>query len=64
MYVRNLSDDHRLENLITKLENIKWDIVGLSRVHRKEEKLIPTSSLLPLQSKQKYNFISVGLLIS
>ena len=38
--VRTLSEDHKLEELVEDLENIKWDIVGLSEVRRKEEHLI------------------------
>ena len=29
-----------MEELVEDLENIKWDIVGLSEVRRKEENLI------------------------
>ena len=35
--VRTLSEDHKLEELVEDLKNIKWDFVGLSEVRRKEE---------------------------
>ena len=38
--VRTLLEDHKLEELVEDLENIKWDVVGLSEVRRKEENLI------------------------
>ena len=40
--VRTLSEDHKLEELV---EDIKWDVVGLSEVRRKEENLIKHADL-------------------
>ena len=38
--VRTHSEELKLEELIEDLENIKWDVVGLSEVRRKEENII------------------------
>ena len=38
--VRTLRDDGRLEELLLELENIKWDIIGLCEIRRKDERLL------------------------
>ena len=38
--VRTLRDDGRLQELLLELENIKWDIIGLCEIRRKDERLL------------------------
>ena len=38
--VRTLRDEGKLEELILELENIKWNIIGLCEIRRKDEGLL------------------------
>ena len=37
---RSIAEDHKLDQLLMELDNIKWHIVGISETHRMEEELI------------------------
>ena len=37
---RSIAEDHKLDQLLMELDNIKWQIVGISETHRMEEELI------------------------
>ena len=39
--IRTLSEDHKLEELVEDLENIKWDVVGLRSVEKKKSHQAP-----------------------
>ena len=65
--VRTLSEDHKLEELVEDLENIKWDVVGLSEVRRKEENLIKLQDshhLFDCRGREHGKASGVGFLIN
>ena len=65
--VRTLSEDHRLESLLEELENINWDIVGLSEVRRQQEKLVELQDshhLFYYRGKESEKSSGVGFLIN
>ena len=65
--VRTLSEDHKLEELVEDLDNISWDIVGLSEVRRKEEHLIKLKDshhLFYYRGKENGKSHGVGFLIN
>ena len=65
--VRTLSEDHKLESLVEELENISWDIVGLSEVRREQEKLVELQGshhLFYYRGKENGKSSGVGFLIN
>ena len=65
--VRSLAEDHKLDSLIIELENVNWDIVGISEVHRKGEKLVQlqeSNHLFYHKGKENGKFGGVGFLIN
>ena len=65
--VRTLSEEHKLEELVEDLENIKWGVVGLSEVRRKEKNLIKLQDshhLFYYRGKENGKTSGVGFLIN
>jgi hypothetical protein len=64
--VRTLKSDDRLCDLEQELEKIKWDIVGLSEVRRRDEQCLrlPSSHTLFYRGSSEGSYGGVGFLIN
>ena len=65
--VRSLADDNRLDHLTEELQNIKWHIVGMSEVRRKQENVISVNvskHLFYYRGKENEKSSGVGFLIN